>query len=252
VGEVSVLALDDGEFRMPVDFLTDPTAHRELAGPDGVARLPVGCFLVPGDEPVLVDLGYGPRTDPLLTGGALPARLAAVGLRPEDVPTIALSHPHPDHVGWLATPEGELVFPRARVVMAAADWEHFVRARTGSLAEHLHAALLDLYDRGRLTLLAGEEPVTSSVTALPAPGHTPGHTVFVVHDRGERALLLGDAVHCPQQLTHADWGALGDVDRALARRTREWLQRDLEQHGGVAVGSHFPELTALRLLGGSR
>jgi glyoxylase-like metal-dependent hydrolase (beta-lactamase superfamily II) len=251
VGNVPVLALNDGEFRMPADFLTDPTPHRELAGPDGVVRLPIGSFLIPGDEPVLVDLGFGPRADRMLTGGWLPGELAQAGYEPADIGTIALTHPHPDHVGWLATAEGELVFPNARVLLAEADWRHFVETRTGALEGHVQEAFLRLRDSDRLVLLDAEHRVSRSITALPAPGHTPGHTVFVVHDNGERALLLGDAVHCPQQLTHADWGAVGDVDPELARRTREWLYRDLEAHDGAAIGCHFPGLFGWRLLGGT-
>jgi glyoxylase-like metal-dependent hydrolase (beta-lactamase superfamily II) len=252
VGNVPVVALDDGEFRMPADFLSDPTPHRELAGPDGVVRLPIGSFLIPGDEPVLVDLGFGPRADALLTGGRLLGELGRAGHEPADIRTIALTHPHPDHVGWLATVEGDLVFPNARVLLSEADWRHFVETRTGALEEHLLQAFLRLRDTDRLVLVDSEQPVTRSVTALPAPGHTPGHTVFVIHDSGRRALLLGDAVHCPQQLTHTDWGAVGDVDPHLAARTREWLYRDLEAHDGAAIGCHFPGLSGWRILGGSR
>jgi glyoxylase-like metal-dependent hydrolase (beta-lactamase superfamily II) len=162
--------------------------------------------------------------------------------------TIALSHLHPDHVGWLATKQGELVFDNAEIIMGAADWRYFVEDRFGDLAAHLRHALEDLHRDGRVRLLDGETDLTPAITAMPAPGHTPGHTVFAIHDRGERALLLGDAVHCPQQLTHAEWGAAGDADRALAAATREALRRDLERHGGLALGCHFPDLRAIRLL----
>ncbi len=248
IGDISILALNDGEFRMPYDFLTNPMPHDELVGADGVVRLPIGCFLIPGDEPILIDIGFGPRSNELLTGGALIDALASAGYLPSDIATIALSHPHPDHVGWLATPDGELVFDQAQVVLARPDWDYFVTDRTGEIADHLHHALTRLGDDGRITLFDAEHSLGSSVTALPAPGHTPGHTVFVIHDRGERAVLLGDAVHCPQQLSNADWGAVGDVDPVLAARTRTWLQRDLDAHGGVAVGSHFPGLVGSRLL----
>ena len=63
-----------------------------------------------------------------------------------------------------------------------------------------------------------------------------------IHDHGERVLVLGDAMYCPQQLTELEWGAVSDVDPALARKTRERYERDLELHGGGAVGCHFPEL----------
>jgi glyoxylase-like metal-dependent hydrolase (beta-lactamase superfamily II) len=248
IGGVTLVLLSDGEFRMYPDFLTDPEPQRELAGSDGVARLPIGCFLIPGDAPMLIDIGFGPASDELLTGGQLLDHLQLAGYRPENILTIALSHLHPDHVGWLATKQGELIFENAEIIMGAADWRYFVEDRFGDLAAHLRHALEDLHRDGRVRLLDGETDLTRAITAMPTPGHTPGHTVFAIHDRGERALLLGDAVHCPQQLSHAEWGAAGDVDRALAAATREALQRDLERHGDLALGCHFPDLRAIRLL----
>ena len=61
-------------------------------------------------------------------------------------------------------------------------------------------------------------------------------------------LVLGDAMYCPQQLSELEWGAVSDVDPALARKTRERYERDLELHGGGAVGCHFPELKVARAL----
>jgi hypothetical protein len=70
-----------------------------------------------------------------------------------------------------------------------------------------------------------------------------------VHEGRERALLLGDSIYCPQQLTEADWGATSEVDPLLARRTREWLWREIESSCAAAVGQHFPGLQAGRVLG---
>ena len=251
VGELSLVALSDGRFRMPREFLSSPEAHDELADADGQVNLPIGCFLLPGDEPVLIDIGYGPEnpTD-LLSGGHLLSELAWAGYRPDDITTIALTHPHPDHVGWLTSPDGIPTFPRARLILADGDYGYFVRQGQGEMAAHIRAGLASMFDLGRAELLTGERALTSHLTALLAPGHTPGHTVFAVHDHGERALLLGDAIYCPQQLARSDWAALSDVDPALAARTRSALARDLDHHGGAAVGAHFPGLVAARVLAG--
>lgn len=251
VGELSLVALSDGRFRMSREFLSSPAAHDELAGADGQVDLPIGCFLLPGDEPLLIDIGYGPENPTgLLSGGWLLAELAWAGYRPDDITTIALTHPHPDHVGWLTSTDGTPTFPRARLILADGDYGYFVRQERGDMAEHIRAGLSSMLDLGRAELLTAERALTPHLTALPAPGHTPGHTVFAVHDHGERALLLGDAIYCPQQLAHSDWSALSDVDPALAARTRSALARDLDRHGGTAVGAHFPGLVAARVLAG--
>ncbi|GGF41697.1 hypothetical protein [Subtercola lobariae] len=43
----------------------------------------------------------------------------------------------------------------------------------------------------RLATFDGQFDLAPGIRARPAPRHTPGSTVFVIGDRGERALLLG-------------------------------------------------------------
>jgi glyoxylase-like metal-dependent hydrolase (beta-lactamase superfamily II) len=249
VGDRTMVCLRDGDFIMPDDFL-GLEAHRQLADPDGQVRLPIGCFLVPGDEPLLIDAGIGPdlKLD-ILVGGALVDELASVGVQPADIRHIALSHLHADHIGWIATKEGGITFPNAHVYVADDDWEHFLVERHDPRpVPWVRAAFDDLANRGQLTILDGERQLVRGVTALPAPGHTPGHTVYVVHDHDDRAVLFGDAVYCPQQLTEVDWEATSDVDPVLSRRTRERLWREVEDGGGLVVGPHFPGLRAGRVL----
>lgn len=251
VGGVDVIGLSDGEFRMPPDFLSDPSAHPALAGPDGQVSLPVGAFLIPGDEPVLIDAGVGPLHLEHLTGGNLLTALRGHGYAPADIGVVALTHLHLDHSGWLGDADGRPVFSSARLLIRAAEWEHFLGDGPGKVSfAHVEAALRASWDEGRVELVSGEFAVSRHVTAMPAPGHTPGHTVFAVHDGPDRALILGDAVHCPLQLTHPDWAALADVDPALAAVTRGQLARELERTGVHGVGCHFPALTSSRIIGG--
>lgn len=257
VGDRRLLALSDGVFVMYPTFLGSPgaptAAHDALTEQHGQTMLPLGCFLLPGEKNVLVDCGLGPvrvQQEGLLIGGLLLQALADAGLRPEDIDILAVSHLHADHIGWIGDREGQAVFPNARILVGDADWEHFVGAGhgDGEIEPHLLEALNTASRQGRLDLLDGDTDVVPGLRRLSAPGHTPGHSVFVVHDGPDRMLLFGDAMYCPQQLTHLDWEAASDVDPALARRTRETLQRDLELHGGEALGSHFPELIAGRAI----
>jgi glyoxylase-like metal-dependent hydrolase (beta-lactamase superfamily II) len=255
IGRRTLVAVSDGFFRMPRTFLgtvEHPAAGYEaLLSEHGEARSPLGCFYVPGDQNVLVDTGFGPAKEPdVMAGGRLLDNLGQHGIRPEDVDIVALTHLHADHVGWVGDPDGRPVFPNARFVLGAGDWEHFM-SRDDALRPHIRESLQWLDEQGRVVLQEGEAQVAPGLTRLSAPGHTPGHSLFVVHDGRARLLLLGDAVYCPQQLSHVDWQAASDVDPALARRTRETLFRDLELNGGEALGSHFPGLIAGRGLASS-
>jgi glyoxylase-like metal-dependent hydrolase (beta-lactamase superfamily II) len=260
VGRIRLLAVSDGFLVMSRDMLGTPeartAAHDALSVTYGdEVRLPLGCFvLLGGDQVILVDTGFGPvdfAGKGTMVGGNLLPQLARHGIRPEDVDVVAVSHLHADHSGTLGDVRtGRPVFPNARTVLGAGDWEHFITGHVDEVAEHTAAALAELDRRGQLELVDGEVDVAAGLRRLPAPGHTPGHSIFAVHDRGERVLLFGDAMYCPQQLSQLDWTITFDVDPALARRTRERYQRDLEAHGGGALGCHFPELKLARLLTG--
>jgi glyoxylase-like metal-dependent hydrolase (beta-lactamase superfamily II) len=255
IGRRTLVAVSDGFFEMSPTFLG--TVEHPVAGYEalrsvyGQSRLPLGCFFFPGSQNVLVDTGFGPASEPgVMEGGRLLGNLAQHGIRPEDVHIVALTHLHADHVGWVGDATGRPVFPNAKFVLGLGDWEYFM-SRDDTLRPHIRESLQWLDGQGRVVLVEGETAVAPGITRLSAPGHTPGHSLFVIHDGRARMLLLGDAVYCPQQLSHADWEAASDVDPALARKTRETFFRDLELHGGEAVGSHFPGLIAGRGLANS-
>jgi glyoxylase-like metal-dependent hydrolase (beta-lactamase superfamily II) len=256
VGSRTLLAVSDGIFRMPRDFVGTehlPTAaYDALHAQYGEVRMPLGCFLWPGDSLALIDTGFGPfeGSAGMLVGGLLPTSLASVGVQFADVDVIALSHLHADHIGWIADENGDPAFPNARVFIGRADWDYFVLGghRPAPRPRVLHALQM-LADRGQIELVDGETTIVGGLKRLPAPGHTPGHSIYVVHDGGERVLLFGDALYCPHQLEHDDWQAMSDVDARLASRTRARYLRDLEANGGGALGCHFPELQMARVWG---
>ncbi len=256
IGSRHILALSDGVLVMPPTFIGTPThptaAHDVLADAGGRAPLPLGCFLIPGDTTVLVDTGFGPHDHGdrgVLVGGALLTAMARHGFQPTDIDMIALSHLHLDHVGWIADLDGRPVFPDATIAVGRRDWEFFIESDTAELPlpPHIKAGLLALAEAGRVQLLDEDGTVAPGITRLAAPGHTPGHSVYVISDDQARALLLGDALYCPQQMTHTDWAALTDVDPVLARQTRERLIALLDGND-LALGCHFPDLQAGRVL----
>jgi glyoxylase-like metal-dependent hydrolase (beta-lactamase superfamily II) len=100
----------------------------------------------------------------------------------------------------------------------------------------------------RLEAWDSDTQIMAGIDVRSAPGHTPGSTVVVISSGRERAMLLGDAVHCPAELLSDDWEAIFDVDRALALRTREALARELEGSDIPVAAAHFPGLQFGRLL----
>ena len=180
---------------------------------------------------LLVDTGIGPMAFGLL--GRLLGELEDSGVQPEDVDVVFLTHLHGDHLGWSVTGEGEPTFPRARYVMQAIEWE--------DSGAHVGQALALLERLGVVDLLYGEEPVSEEVTAIPTPGHSPGHaSLLLVSSSAEEAIVVGDVVIHPAQVAEPLWNIHFDEDKEQASFTREMLLGWIEVDGMVIAAGHIP------------
>jgi len=244
VGNVEISVLHDSEMALPLsqtfpDVPADswtPYQQRYPEAFDGAENLRVHfeCYLIRSLERIiLVDTGLGtsasnPGTVAAFGGradGRLLAELQSAGLGVEDVDTVFLTHLHPDHMGWNLTHEGSSVsatFPRARYLAHEADWPLYQAPRDEEKAgfSFWENTIGPLERLGVLDLLTGERPLTSEVTAISTPGHTPGSMSLVISSAGERALIMGDVFHNPTQVTETDWVVAFDEDPALAVQTR--------------------------------
>lgn len=185
--------------------------------------------------------------------GALLGALADLGVQAEEVTDLVFTHLHFDHIGW-ASAGGSAVFPNATVRCAAADLDYFLAGPDEEQFVSFVFGALPAAQR-LAPVLEHVETWESDGTLMPgvdvrlAPGHTPGSSVFVLSDGPARAMLLGDLVHCPLELTDRDFDLLVDHDPALARRVREAFARELEGGAVPAAAAHFPGLRFGRLLG---
>ena len=205
-------------------------------------RLPCNCFLMRSEgATILVDTGVGPPGLWDWTAedeGELPEALARLGVRPDDVDIVFLTHLHIDHVGW-AVRDSKPFFPRARHIVPRADWEYF-RAPERA-AENAHVVAMEAIDKaGMIELVEGERALTDEVTLLPTPGHTPGHQSLVVASGGERAYIVGDVVHHPAQLQETAWCPAFDDDKAAATASRRKLLERIEAERSLFAACHFP------------
>ena len=262
VGNIVINAISDGTFIARPDYFGDDATadgHEDLFDRHGQAWLPIGCFLIRGgDRCVLVDAGMGPTQSggeedaARLVGGQFPVGLRALETRAEEITDVVCTHLHTDHVGWLFDLESRPSFPRATIWFGMGDWRHFIEERHRPLVQdHVWRGFGEHANDARLRPIHQDTPVAPGVTAIAAPGHTPGHFCVVVSSGDQRALLLGDAITCPVQLDEATWHSMGDVDPALADRTRQRLWRELEGEDVTGAGAHFPELRFGRVLGGN-
>lgn len=233
VGDTIVTALNDGTIEAAFEWLTgiapaEATALHHAGFRHVPPRITVNAFLLhmPG-RLVLVDGGGGTSMGPGM--GALSAGLASMGVAPADVDVVLATHLHPDHVGGLVDSGGVAVFPNAELVVHEAEprfWgDDAVFAKLPD--EHKEFALLaraTVAAYGNRLRQVRDGEVLPGVSALPAPGHTPGHTGWLIASGDASLLIWGDVVHMPGvQFARPDAGMGFDVDGALAIATRQRL-----------------------------
>jgi len=256
LGDFEVTALNDGVIPYPTKTVL-PTAT-----PDRIARDlqaagltdPVGMsyngFLInTGTKLVLIDVGTGgklPDNPGFRGAGRLLANLRAAGYRPEQIDEIYISHFGPDHIGALTQSTGEITFPNAKVRVAVPELAAFVGDGNlngpDSTVRRFYAGFFEPYRRiGRFEPFLQDTVLVPGIRSLATPGHTPGHTSYLVESRGATLLVLGDVIHLgaiqfadPSLVTVFD----ADRQRGAAQRVRIFglaAERDL-----WVAGAHLP------------
>ena len=230
VGDITVTALNDGMLQGAFEVITGAphdeaeamlrASHRVIP-----PKLTVNAFLIrKGGHVTLVDTGSGALMGPTL--GLLPARLAAIGVAPDTVNTVLMTHLHIDHVAGLADADGHALFPNAELVMHEAEAAFWLDGEIDAGAPDAFRQAAGLARSmtapyaGRIRR-AGAGSVLPGVMLHPLPGHTPGHSGFLVEDGGDAVLIWGDIVHLPGlQFARPEIGVVFDADPAMAVATR--------------------------------
>ena len=183
---------------------------------------------------VVVDTGGGPPA------GALLSEMRRKGVDREAVDLVVTTHLHPDHVGWNLT-DGQPTFPNARYLVPKTDWDYWTGPGVLEESPHVRDSVMPIDELGALDLIEDEYSLTSELTTLPTPGHTPGHISIAIASAGVRGFILGDVAHSPAQAHYTDWSAAFDVDPSLSAPTRHRIFDRLEGEGSLISSGHFPE-----------
>lgn len=179
-----------------------------------------------GTELVLFDTG-------LSAEGTL-AALTAAGLAPEQVDVVVITHMHGDHVGGLMGDAGA-TFANAAFVTGAAEHNHWM----GAGNETFDAKVRPLNDR--FSFLDDGGAVAPGITAIAAPGHTPGHMAYRIDSGGKSLVLIADAANHPVwSLAHPEWEVKFDADKAQAAATRKSLLGMIAAERIPFIGYHMP------------
>jgi glyoxylase-like metal-dependent hydrolase (beta-lactamase superfamily II) len=262
VGDFQCVAVSDGThtyspptFPPPAIFLfaNAPREHlKKTLGEHNLNReqwtewvSPYICLVVnTGEHQVLVDTGAGSLAP---TTGNLVRNLKAVGIAPEDIDTILITHGHPDHIGGNTDSEGRLTFPNARYVMWQDEWDFWTSKEAETkLDEHVRDVLLSYARKnlppiqGQLHLVNREMEILPGIKSIAAPGHTPGHMALAISSKGKQLLCVSDTVLHPIHLEQPEWHAAVDFDLKQVQATRCKILKKAVAEKALLLAFHFP------------
>lgn len=238
LGELKISVLRDSALVFP----NDGAIFGVNAGPSAVAkvlrkagartdtiRLDVDTLLVRMPKHlVLIDAGYG-----VAGRSVVRQSLSLVGLSPDDITDVLITHAHPDHVGGLVDAEHRSAFPKATIWMSAKAWVFMHHEADVRTEVPIIQAQVKAFEPGHLVL--------PQITSIPLPGHTPGQVGYVIASQGDKLVDTGDIAHSSIiSLSKPGWTLAWDSNKSEAVTTRRHeLQRLADTHE-LMFAPHFP------------
>lgn len=253
VGDLQITALSDGT--VPQDLYTlmlgtaqahvDDLLHSSFQS--NPVEASINAFLIRGgDHTILVDTGSGDLFGPGY-GGKLLDSLKSVGVTPDAITDILITHIHTDHTGGLVQ-AGKPVFANATVHVGAPDVSFFLDAtnagKTGYDAKYFDEAAktVGVYQAlGQVRTFADGETVLPGITGSIHPGHTPGSAFFHLVSKGLSITFVGDIVHVEAvQFPDPKVAILYDVKPDQAVATREQAFGEFAGDRALIAAPHLP------------
>ncbi len=253
LGGMQIDIVSDGSLVLPADFIMGANPPAEITailaahGATGGALTPP-CNLTllrHQGRVVLFDVGSGPDFQP--SAGRLPDTLDAMGLAPEDITHLVLTHGHPDHLWGLLDDFDDPYLPNAEILMGRAEFDYWMDPATmdsigtarQSFAAGAQRRLEAVADR--VTFFEDGAEILPGVAARGTFGHTPGHMAFELRDGSESLMVLGDSLGNPHVAFEAPGFESGsDQDPAMAAATRRGLLDQLASAQMRVAGFHLP------------
>ena len=229
VPKEDVDALAKGEFLSPEQFVIQENC----------------LVLNTGDQLALIDTGRGAYAQFGEGGGRLARNLEAAGVKAEDVDVVILSHGHLDHLSGIMGEGSKRSFPNAQIAVSKTEFDFWTDegkvSATGIMKLFVDSARANLLpNTDRLVLVEDGKEVIKGVQAISTPGHTPGHTSYMLSSSGKNLLYTGDIAHTPFQFKHPEWALSFDIDPIAGSATRKRVMDMAASENLAVITYHLP------------
>jgi glyoxylase-like metal-dependent hydrolase (beta-lactamase superfamily II) len=259
VGSIEVTVVTDGArtFPLPETFVTNAKPD-EVNAALAAAYMETGKVTIvfnpivvnTGSKLIVIDTGFGAAGYAQSKGaaGQFHANLAAAGIDAKDVDTVIISHFHQDHTDGLLTADSKSAFPNAEIMVPAPEWAFWMddgemsRAPKGRM-EGLFKNNRRVFDAlGRkVTPYAWDKEIAPGITTIGSPGHTVGHTSYVISSGSSKVFVQSDVTNHPALFArNPGWHAFFDQDGAQAEATRRKVYDMLVAEKMLVQGFHYP------------
>jgi glyoxylase-like metal-dependent hydrolase (beta-lactamase superfamily II) len=254
LGEARIDMVSDGHLELPADMMLDNMPQDELRevltryGLTGDQFEPPCNLTLLRDGPrvVLFDIGAGPDFMP--SAGHVLQAMDTLGVSPDDITHLVITHAHPDHIWGMLDDFDEPLLPNAEVLMGRAEWDYWmdpdtvetIGAARQSFAVGAQRRLVEVEDH--ITLFEDGAEVLPGITAISTPGHTPGHMSFVLHAGGQGLIVTGDALgNHHLAFERPEWHSGADHDLEQGAQTRLRLLDRITADNLTVLGFHMPD-----------
>ncbi|HAY3563987.1 TPA: MBL fold metallo-hydrolase [Elizabethkingia meningoseptica] len=266
LGEIKVTALTDGTLPIDVEKLFDtgspgkPTELANQAFLQNPVEVSINVYLIQyGNKNILVDSGSGELFGKY--GGKLAESLKQTGITPEQITDILITHIHADHSGGLVI-AGKKIFSKAIIHINKAELDFWLKEenkqkaddRTMGANEQTFRNAQDmitpyLQSKQVITFSGETENIVPYISAMPYPGHTPGHTIYVLNNTTEKVYFWGDLIHVPGlQFINPSLHVHFDVDMKEGKLKRNSFYERAASDKFLIAGAHisFPGIGHLK------
>jgi len=192
------------------------------------------------DKNIIVDTGFGnllsdevqKRYNMTYADGTHKG-LDLIGVSPDDIDIVINTHLHNDHCtgNHRYNADGELVvaFPNAKYVAQRREYEDALKPNERTRATYLLPNYVPLVESGQMQLLDGDTEISTGITGIITPGHTPAHMSIRIENDGEHAAFVCDLSSFAIHFERLGWMTSFDVEPLITLETKRiWQQWALE------------------------